>query len=464
MSKAACLGLFIGTLAIWRYSSPVTAAQSARPNVVIMYADNLGFGEVGVYGGVRGVPTPRLDALAREGLRLTNFNVETFCTPSRTALLTGRYGIRSGTLAYRLPVTGMTLWEVTIAEYLKPLGYSTALFGKWHAGDAAGRAPTNQGFDEWYGIRDSSNESQRSTFNDTPYIWAGRAGEPSRPVKEFNLETRRTMDREITERTVDFMTRSRRARQPFFLYVPFTHLHFPTLPHPDFAGKTGAGDIGDAMAEMDRNVGVILDAIAQLDIARETIVIWASDGGAEARRPWRGTAGPWRGFYNTAMEGGIRTPFMIRWPGHIPAGRVSNEIVHGTDVFTTIAHAVGASVPTDRAIDGVNQLPFFEGKQDKSNRDQFIYFAPGNQVRAVKWGDWKLHYAWQDEPGQPVQPTMKLFNLRSDPKEETDIKDFNPWVVSAIDGIVKNFWTTVDKYPLIPVGTPDPYAPPTRRP
>ena len=122
-------------------------------------------------------------------LRLTNFNVETFCHPSRTALLTGRYGIRSGTLAYRLPVTGMTLWEITIAEYLKPLGYSTALFGKWHAGNAADRAPTNQGFDEWDGIRDSSNESQRSTFNDTPYIWEGKTGEPSRPVKEFNLET-----------------------------------------------------------------------------------------------------------------------------------------------------------------------------------------------------------------------------------------------------------------------------------
>jgi arylsulfatase A-like enzyme len=440
------------------------AAQAARPNVVIMYADNLGYGEVGAYGGVRGVPTPRLDGLAREGLRLTNFNVETFCTPSRTALLTGRYGIRSGTLAYRLPVTGMTLWEITIAEYLKPLGYATALFGKWHAGNAAGRSPTNQGFDEWYGIRDSSNESQRSTFNDTPYIWEGRAGEASRPVKEFNVETRRTMDREVTTRAADFMTRSRAARRPFFLYVPFTHLHFPTLPHPEFAGTTGAGDLGDAMAEMDRNVGVILDTLGKLGIARDTLVIWASDGGAEARRPWRGTAGPWRGFYNTAMEGGIRTPFMIRWPGHIPAGRVSNEIVHGTDVFPTLAHAVGATLPADRAIDGVNQLPFFTGKQDKSNRESFIFFAPGNQVRAVKWGEWKLHYQWLEEPGQPVQPTMKLFNLRSDPKEETDLKDFNPWVLSAIGKIVDDFWATVDRYPLIPVGAPDPYSPPARQP
>ena len=214
------------------------------------------------------------------------------------------------------------------------------------------------------------------------------------------------------------------------------------------------------MAEMDRNVGVVLDAIKRLGIENNTIVIWASDGGAEARRPWRGTSGPWRGFYNTAMEGGIRTPFMIRWPGHIPAGQVSNEIVHNTDVFTTLAHAVGVEVPRDRAIDGVNQLPFFEGKQTKSNRESFLYFAPGGQVRAVKWGDWKLHYVWQDEPGQPVERTMKLFNLRSDPKEETDIKDANPWVPSAIGKIVSDFWATVEKYPLIPVGAPDPYTPP----
>jgi arylsulfatase A-like enzyme len=441
--------------------STVSRPPATPPNIVVMFPDNLGYGEVGIYGGVRGVPTPRIDALARQGMRLTNFNVETFCTPSRAALLTGRYGVRSGTLGYTQPWSGMTLWEITLAEMLAPLGYTSAMFGKWHVGNAAGRSPTNQGFAEWYGIRDSSNESQRSTLNDTPYIWEGKAGEPSKSVKPFNLETRRTVDREATERAVDFMTRSARARKPFFLYLPFTLIHFPTLPHPDFAGTTGAGDIGDAMAEMDRNVGVILDALTRLGLERNTIVIWASDGGAEARRPWRGTAGPWRGYYNTAMEGGIRTPFMIRWPGRIPAGQVSNEIVHGTDVFPTLARAVGAALPTDRAIDGVDQLAFFEGKQKTSGRESFLYFAPNGQVRAVKWRDWKLHYVWQDEPGQPVERTMKLFNLRFDPKEESDIKDENPWVPSAIGKLVDDFWATVDKYPLIPVGAPDPYLPPT---
>lgn len=452
------VSLSSAVMAQQRPSAP--SRSTPPPNIVVMFPDNLGYGEVGIYGGVRGVPTPRIDALARQGMRLTNFNVETFCTPSRAALLTGRYGVRSGTLGYQQPWSGMTLWEITIAEMLAPLGYTSAMFGKWHLGNAAGRAPTNQGFAEWYGIRDSSNESQRSTMNDTPYIWEGKAGEASKSVKPFDLETRRTVDRESTDRAVDFMTRSAKARKPFFLYLPFTLIHFPTLPHPEFAGKTGAGDIGDAMAEMDRNVGVILDALTRLGLERNTIVVWASDGGAEARRPWRGSAGPWRGFYNSAMEGGIRTPFMIRWPGHIPAGQVSNEIVHGTDLFPTLARAVGASMPTDRAIDGVDQLAFFEGKQKTSNRESFLYFAPNGQVRAVKWRDWKLHYVFQDEPGGPIDRTMRLFNLRSDPKEETDVKDANPWVPSAIGKLVDDFWTTVDKYPLIPVGAPDPYQAP----
>jgi len=138
---------------------------------------------------------------------------------------------------------------------------------------------------------------------------------------------------------------------------------------------------------------------------------------------------------------------------------VSNEIVHGTDVLPSLCAAVGAMVPTDRAIDGVNQLSFFEGKGEKSARDSFIYFAPPGEVRAVKWRDWKLHYVWQEEPTGPVENEMRLFNLRSDPKEETDVKDFNPGVLAAVDAVVGEFWKSVERYPLIPVGAPDPYTP-----
>jgi arylsulfatase A-like enzyme len=240
-----------------------------------------------------------------------------------------------------------------------------------------------------------------------------------------------------------------------------TQIHFPTLAHPDFAGKTGAGDIGDAMADVDYNVGLITAGLKRLGIERNTLIFWCTDNGAEARRPWRGSAGPWSGFYNSMMEGGIRTPCIVRWTGRIPAGQVSSEIVHEVDLFPTIAAAAGADlVPKDRAIDGVNQLAFFEGKQKTSNRETALFFA-GQQLRAVKWRDWKFHYFFNPDPGSPGT-TARLFNLRSDPKEETDIKDFNPGVISVMDKIVADFWASTQRYPNVPAGSKDPYTPTAR--
>jgi arylsulfatase A-like enzyme len=450
-------------------AAPAPAGQTTgagKPNIVLIFPDNLGIGELAIYGGNRGVATPRLDALAVEGLRLTNFNAEYFCIASRAAILTGRHSIRSGTHGYRpqkpgSPYSwhGLTQWEVTIAEMLAPLGYTSGVFGKWHLGDNEERLPTKQGFDEWYAIPLSSNEAERSTTGEAAYIWEGTTAAPSRKVKIFDLATRRTVDREATDRARGFMERSTKARKPFFLFLALTQIHYPTLPHPEFAGKTGAGDIGDAMAEMDRNVGVVLDAVKRLGIEKNTIFIFAGDGGTEWRRPYRGTAGPWRGFYATALEGGLRTPFMIRWPGRIPGARVSNEIVHQVDLFATLAHAVGAAVPKDRAIDSVDLLPFFEGRQAKSGREGFPIYI-GAEIRAVMWRDWKLHYAWQEESGQPLEKVTKLFNLRADPKEETDVLEANPWAEAEIGKIANEFKATLENYPLIPVGTPEPYLPP----
>jgi arylsulfatase A-like enzyme len=444
--------------------SVVLCAQPLRPNIVLIFPDNLGWGEVGAYGSVRGPLTPRIDKLAAEGIRLNNFNVEFSCTVSRAALMTGRYAIRTGATQG----AGITLWEVTLAEALKSVGYATALFGKWHLGGdrPEGREPSQQGFDEYYGIPRTSNEAQTTIAqgNKTPgtsFLWEGKAGESARNVKPFNLETRRTIDREAADRGIAFMERNARERKPFFFFYPMTQIHFPTLAHPDYAGKSGAGDIGDAMAEMDANVGRVLDAIDRLRIASNTIVLWCTDNGPEQRRPWRGSSGPWSGFYNSVMEGGIRTPCIIRWPGRIPAGRVSNEIVHEIDLFPTIAAAVGTDiVPKDRPIDGVNQLPFLEGRQPRSNRDHVIFFT-NTQLRAVKWRDWKLHYAFTPEAGGPaVPPLMRLFNLLSDPKEETDVKDANPWVPGVIDKIVADFVASAEKHPHVPVNARDPYAPP----
>src|SRR5688572_15188008 len=379
-------------------ASPITNA----PNIVLILADNLGWGELGCYGGgsLRGAPTPRIDALAAEGLRLLNFNVESDCNPTRSALMTGRHPIRTGALQSvpaGLP-QGIHPWEITLAQLLSAAGYATAIFGKWHLGDRPGRYPTDRGFDEWYGIPRTSNESMFVSSpgydphaTPLPYVMEGRSGEPARDVELYDLEMRRRIDAELIARTNAFMRRQLEAGKPFFVYVPLTQLHYPAIPHRDFAGRSGAGDFPDSMVEMDYRGGQILDEIDALHVRDEAIVIFASDNGPEFRRPWRGTAGPWTGTYHTSMEGALRAPFMIRWPGEVPAGRVSNEIVHVTDLYPTLARVAGARVPDDRPIDGVEQLDFFRGKREKSEREGFVYYIK-QELRAVKWRDWKMHF------------------------------------------------------------------------
>ena len=442
--------------------------SQTKPNIVLIFPDNLGIGEVNAYGGVRNVPTPNIDRLAKEGIRFTNFNVEYSCIPSRAAIMTGRYAARTGENYF----SGLTLWEVTIAEALRSQGYATALFGKWDLGGPnwyGKREPTQQGFDEWYGIPGTSHVSQYTSFegfdptrNDTPFVWQGSSGNPSQKVKVFDINARRTIDREAAERVVGFMEKNVKIKKPFFVYYPITQLHFPSLPHPDKAGTTGAGDIGDAMADVDHNTGLILQALKKLGIENNTMVIWCTDNGAELRRPWRGSPGPWRGYYNSAMEGGIRTPCMIRWPGRIKPGQVSNEIVHEVDLFATIAHAVGAPeiIPSDRAFDGKNQLTFFEGKQTHSNRESVIYMNGTGQVMAVKWHDWKMWYYFRTElPDAEPNNLVRLFDLRVDPTEETDVKDYYPWVISRMDSIVKEYEASLSRYPRVPADQPDPYIP-----
>ena len=341
------------------------AQGTQKPNILFMLVDNLGYGELGVYGGgaTRGAPTPRIDKLASEGLRLTNMNMEAQCTPSRSAILTGRYAIRSGThsVPFGGVADGLTQWEVTMAESLSAAGYATALYGKWHLGSQNGRLPTDQGFDEWYGIPRTTDEAlwpsspgYSPSVMPPEQIMEGRKGEKSRDVKVYDVEQRRIIDAEITRRTVGFMERQAQASKPFFAYATLTQPHLPTLPNPAFAGKTGNGDWADMLAEMDANVGQMLDAVDRLGIRDNTIVIFASDNGPEFVRPYDGWAGPWRGQYFTAWEGGIRVPFMIRWPGHIPPGGSATQIVHCVDLFprsrTWPVRAYRATAPSTASI------------------------------------------------------------------------------------------------------------------
>ena len=232
-------------------SAALGQAQTAqKPNLLFMLVDNLGYGELGAYGGgaTRGAPTPRLDKLASEGLRLTNMNMEAQCTPSRSSILTGRYAIRSGThsVPFGGVADGLTQWEVTMAESLSAAGYATALYGKWHLGSQNGRLPNDQGFDEWYGIPRTTDEALWPTspgyspsLMPPEQIMEGRKGEKSRDVKVYDVDQRRIIDAEITRRTIAFMERHAQAKKPFFAYATLTQPHLPTLPNPAFAGKTG---------------------------------------------------------------------------------------------------------------------------------------------------------------------------------------------------------------------------------
>ena len=446
------------------------AAAEQKPNIVFILTDNLGYGELGVYGGgiLRGAPTPRLDKLASEGLRLTNMNMEAQCTPSRSSILTGRFSMRSGTYAVPLGGVpeGLTQWEITIAQSLSDEGYATGMWGKWHLGSQDGRLPNDRGFDEWYGIPRTTDEARwPASPGYSPQIvpgqeiMEGKKGEKSRAVKDYDLEERRLMDAEITKRSVAFIERQAKTGKPFFAYLALTQPHLPTLPNPAFAGRTGNGDWADMLSEMDYNVGQVLDAVDAAGIRDNTIFIFTSDNGAEFFKPWNGWAGPWRGNYVTALEGGLRVPFMVRWPGKIPAGRTSNEIVHGVDMFATLAKFTGAKVPDDRPIDSLDQSDLFLGKSEKSAREGFPIWN-SNTLMAVKWRNWKVHFYKQDTPMDPALKLLIPFiiNLYTDPLEETPTLD--SWVLHPALKIVAGFEMSVRQHPLIPMGTPDPYTPP----
>src|SRR3984893_6830258 len=484
VNRRLLLGLMASVAAVTVAGSPALAQQPKNPNIVLMLMDNLGYRELGVYGGgiLRGAATPRIDALASEGMRLLNFNVEAQCTPSRSAFITGRFSIRSGT--YEVPIggvpDGLTQWEVSIAELLSAQGYATGMWGKWHLGSAEERLPTYQGFDEWYGIPRTYDEAMWPSLDETKSMWPSvgnkqgwsaklvqpepiyeaRKGEKPRVVANLDVDNRRTMEAEITSRAVEFIKRNASTGKPFFAYVPFSLVHMSTLPNLEFAGRTGNGDWADCLAEMDYRTGQILDAIKQAGIENDTLVIFTSDNGPEATNPWEGDNGPWRGTYFTAMEGSLRAPFIIRWPGQVPAGRVSNEIVHIVDLFTTLAHVGGAEAPKDRPIDGADQMDFFLGKQALSTGDGFVAYVSDRQ-HAVKWRNWKMHMVWQVNRYDPPQvlPEPKIINLLTDLKEERDVLIHDGWVTYPMMKIRSNFDESLKKYPPIKMGTPDPYYP-----
>lgn len=476
---AAVLGLAPGNLA-------AQAPRSGRaPNIVFMLVDNMGYGDLGSYGGgaLRGAPTPNLDALAAEGLRLTNFNVEPECTPSRSAFMTGRMPIRSGTsqVVNSGGKDGLAPWEYSLAELLSDAGYKSACYGKWHLGGSTGRLPTDQGFDEWFGIRRSSGETlweSQPGFDPAVYqneqVMEGRKGQPSRNVRPYDLAFRPLIDREITNRAVEYIGKHAKGDTPFFLYVPFTQPHAPPLAHPDFVTK-GRSQYQNALTEIDANAGRVIDAIKTAGIERETIVVFASDNGPQTMRGTgvdyggQSDSGPFRGEFPSAWEGAIRTPCIIRWPGRTSAGRVSNEIVSLLDFYRTFASLAGASakVPTDRAIDSIDQVDFLFGGKPKSNREHVMFFY-GEELLAVKWRNFKVHFVLRNHAtggtsesvGQDVingtieRPSYpRVFDIENDPKEMWNTVYLNGgWVIRAVGPLQAAYMQSIAKFPNIRPG------------
>lgn len=451
-------------------------AQQTKPNVVFILADNIGWGDFSVYGGM--TATPRIDSLAAAGIRFNNYNVESQCTPTRSAILTGRQSVRTG--CYTVPLDphlpyGLAPWEYTIAELLSDSGYATALYGKWHVGAVEGRLPTNQGFDEWWGYKDSADEAGwtsyalyreliKTTGDESPKIWQGRKGEPSKPVRELDLEVRPVLDKLITKHTTDYIARQGKADKPFFVYTALSQFHPPFKAHPDFDQKSPEriGGYSDMIAEMDFRVGQILDAIKQAGLEDNTIVIFSSDNASGGLHsvPTGGSAGPWRGaFANPPYEGSMRVAAMIRWPGRVPAGLVSQEMLTAHDWLPTLAGMVGNSdrVPKDRPIDGIDASAFMLGKSQTTGRESYLFFGPDGGPMSVKWKNIKVIFRYADSFETPIEKPYwpRVYDLTSDPHEDYNLMVYKLdmlWMLGPAGQVVADYQKSVAEYPNIKPG------------
>ena len=468
------------TLAVTDVVRPVATADAARPpNIIVILADDLGWGDLGVQGS-RAIESPNIDALARQGVRLTDFYASApVCTPSRAGLLTGRYPPRTGlasvlsaaddtfarTLMRRLAigagrlgqtdmigggsvVAGLPLSEITIAEALKERGYNTAAVGKWHLGDFTSQPeyhPSRHGFDHFFGYNMANDDWPVALWRDDQELVADVGIEQSSHTREF------------TEDAVAYIRRWH--DRPFFIYLSHKDPHQPFFPSPPFAGKSAAGPYGDAVAEFDWSVGEVMAALRETGIADRTLVIVTSDNG-----PWyEGSTAGLRGRKGQSYEGGFRVPFIAAWPGQLPAGTVSSLPAMNIDLLPTLLAAAGLAPPSDRVIDGVDILPLLRGDPHAaSTAERPLFFFHEYDVEAVRLGRWKYiadisHYTWPipidknntlsgksansrdyypPGGGDPV-PTLGtwplLYDMERDREEAYNVATRHPVLVQALD-------------------------------
>lgn len=438
------------------------------PNFIVIFADDLGYGDLSSYGSER-IRTPRLDQMAAEGIRFTDFYAAApFCSPSRASILTGRYPVRAGVPNVLFPTekTGLDPEEVTIAEMLAPAGYVSAAIGKWHLGYPEPFRGQNQGFEFFFGLP-YSNDMYKQPEGEEP-----RAQLPPWEIPLLDNDeiveappVQETLTQRYTARALDFIRANR--ERPFFLYFPHTFPHNPVYASEDFAGRSGHGLYTDSVEEIDWSTGEILDLLDELEIAERTLVMFTSDNGPTRNRPvarWgenagSGDAGPLRGNKGNTWEGGMRVPAIFRQPGAIPAERETGEVASILDLLPTFAEMAGAEPPADRVIDGRSIAGLLRGDTDNLEERPFFYYF-GHQLQALRVGRWKLILQIDEYPEEPtslwyamldglferhyrLKAKPELYDLEADIGETTDVAAEHPEVVERLTAIADEFDTAM---------------------
>ncbi len=481
-----------------------------KPNFCIIWGDDIGQSNISAYTmGLMGVQTPNIDRIAKEGMIFTDYYGEQSCTAGRASFITGQHGMRTGLTKVGLPgaKAGMQKEDPTIAELLKPLGYATAQIGKNHLGDRNEYLPTMHGFDEFFGNLYQLNAEEEPELPDYPKDPAFRAQYGPRGVLECKASDKdddtvdprfgkvgkqtikdtgpltkkrmETIDDDIAERSAAFIKREAAAGKPFFLWVNFTHMHFRTHVKPESRGQAGRwmSEYADVMIDHDKNVGTVLKALDDAGIADNTFVMYSTDNGPHMNTWPDGAMTPFRNEKNSNWEGAYRIPCMVRWPGKIKAGSVSNEIVGHNDWLPTILAMAGDPDITQKLLkghqagdkqfkvhlDGYNLLPYLTGEAKKSPRESFIYCNDDQQVTGLRYDNWKLVFMEQRAPGTLLvwaEPftnlrVPKIFNLRLDPYERADITSntYYDWLMDHVfllvpaQAYVGKFLQTFKEYP-----------------
>jgi arylsulfatase len=473
-------------------------AAAEKPNIVIIWGDDIGQSNISAYTkGMMGYQTPNIDRVASEGMIFTDYYAEQSCTAGRASFITGQSGFRTGLLKVGMPGAelGMHEKDPTIAELLKPLGYATGQFGKNHLGDKDEHLPTNHGFDEFYGNLYHLNAEEEPEHRDYPkdpefkkrfgprgviHSYAQKDGtqkiEDTGPLTRKRMET---VDDDVADRAAEFIEKQHKAGNPVFVWVNFTHMHFRTHVKPESQGQSGRwqSEYHDAMIDHDKNVGTILDKLDELGIADNTIVLYSTDNGPHMNTWPDGAMTPFRNEKNSNWEGAFRVPAMVRWPGKIKPGSVSNEIISHLDWLPTLLAAVGdTEIKEDLKqgknvgdktfkihLDGYNFLAYLTGKDEQGPRKEFFYFSDDGDLTAMRYDNWKVVFAQQRAPGtmlvwgEPYVFTRIpwLFNLRTDPYEKATITSNSYWdwyldrafLLVPAQAYVANFLKTFQEYP-----------------